>query len=102
MRHALKRDSTHRSIADGLRAIGATVLEGFDVDCFVLFRGKSFLLECKPETARNKRKPGLRAGTLRTKQEALQAIFGSDQYKVCCSLDEALRAIGAVGVNDGH
>lgn len=94
MRHALKRDSSHRSIADALLAVGADVLEGFDCDLFVRFRNKAYLIECKDrQYVEAKRTGGYRKGSLKPKQERLQAIFQS-QYVIAYSAEQALAFIG--------
>lgn len=96
MRHAQRRDASHKPIAAALRAVGAKVLEGFDCDLYVSYRGSAWLMECKTaELTQRKRKPGLRKGALRDKQVSLQEIFGM-QYVVVFTVDGALMAIGAI------
>jgi hypothetical protein len=96
MRHALKRDSSHRSIADALLAVGCDVLEGFDCDLFVRFRDRAWLIECKTRSyVEAKRKFGYRKGSLKPKQERLMAIF-QGQYVIAYDAETALAAIGAI------
>jgi hypothetical protein len=96
MRYALRRDSSHREIADGLRAVGARVVELFDVDLAVEFRGRAWLIECKNPDVKSKRTGLLRKGDQRSKkQAALKEIFGP-QYAYAFDLNEALTIIGAV------
>lgn len=96
MRHALRRDSSHRSIAEALRKIGADVLEGFDCDLFVRYRDQAWLIECKDrERVEAKRTGGYRKGSVRPKQERLKAIFGT-QYLIAYDVEAALIGIGAM------
>jgi hypothetical protein len=96
MRHAAKRDSSHKSIADALRDVGADVLEGFDCDLYVRFRDKAWLIECKTrDRVEAKRTGGYRKGALKPKQERLKAIFGS-QYLIAYDVQGALLGIGAI------
>lgn len=77
-------DANHVEICDGLRAVGATVSEKSPLDALVGFRGRNYLLEIK--TAR---------GNLRASQRAFLAAW-KGQSKVVRSLDDALKAIGAI------
>lgn len=95
MRYALKRDTSHRAIAVGLRAVGATVAELFDIDLAVNYRGRAWIIEVKTrEYTEAKRTGGYRKGAIRKKQELLREIFG-EQYVVAYDLADALKAIGA-------
>ncbi len=96
-RYRLKRDSSHRSIADALRAVGADVLEGFDADLFVKFRGQAWIIECKApdQVAKRSKTETVRESALQEKQKRLREIFG-DQYLVVFTSEGALRAVGAI------
>ncbi len=94
-RYALKRDTSHRSIADALRSVGADVLEGFDADLFVRFRDQAFIIECKSPDQVSKKSGSVRDSAIREKQKRLKAIFG-DQYLIVMTSEGALRAVGAV------
>jgi hypothetical protein len=96
VRHALKRDSSHRSIAQALLAVGADVLEGFDCDLYVKFRERAWLIECKSrDLVEAKRTGGYRKGSIKPKQERLRAIFG-EQFVIAFDAEQALTAIGAI------
>jgi hypothetical protein len=97
MRFALKRDRSHRSIADALRAVGADVLEGFECDLLVRFRNRAYLIECKApdQVAKRAKTETVRESAMREKQVKLKAIFG-EQYLVVFTSEGALRAVGAV------
>ncbi len=94
-RYALKKDSSHNDICEALRAVGADVLQGFDCDLYVNFRGSAYLIECKSPDQVSKKSGSVRDSAIREKQKRLKAIFG-DQYLVIFSSEGALRAVGAV------
>jgi hypothetical protein len=77
-------DANHGAIREGLEAVGATVDGKGPLDLLVGFRGANYLLEVK--TAK---------GKLRPSQERFMARWRG-QAIVVRTLDEALKAIGAV------
>lgn len=77
-------DANHKAVRAGLEAAGATVDPKCPGDLLVGFRGVNYLLEVK--TAK---------GKLRPSQERFKARW-KGQYAVVRTMDEALKAIGAV------
>lgn len=78
-------DANHRDIRAGLEAVGATVDAKGPLDLLVGFRGANYLLEVK--TAK---------GKLRASQERFLDRW-KGQAVVVRTMDEALKAIGAIG-----
>jgi hypothetical protein len=89
VRRAAKVDSNHREILEALREVGALVVStaavgmGFP-DLCVGYRDKNYLLEVKGPK-----------GELNPLQRALHGMW-TGQMCVVRSVDDALRAIGAV------
>jgi hypothetical protein len=82
VRHQL--DANHRDIVAALKQAGASVDHRGPGDALVGFRGRTFILEIKT-----------RLGRLRPSQESFQLTWRG-HYAVVRTLDEALRAIGAI------
>lgn len=96
MRRAAKVDGNHREITEALRAVGASVESlaavGSGVpDLLCGYRGRTYLLEVKDGTAKDKRQR-----TLRPNQADWHAAWRGSVVAVVTSVEEALRAIGAV------
>jgi hypothetical protein len=83
-RRAAKRDANEPPIIEALVAVGATIMQGRDVDLIVGFRGRNFLLEVKPE----------KGGRLKPSQELLLDTWRG-QYGIVRTPQEALQHIGA-------
>lgn len=86
-----RRDRNHRAIREGLRQVGADVVDLGDVgdsvpDLMVGFRGRTYLLEIKSE-----------GGRLSPGQSAFLERWRGGPAVVVWSLEDALRAIGAMG-----
>lgn len=85
MRRAAKRDVNEPEIVTALERVGAMVLRQTHPDLVVGFRGANFLLEVK----------GTRPQRLQPEQIRLRASWPG-QYTIVASVDDALRAIGAI------
>ncbi len=86
-RHQL--DPNHRTIRDGLKAIGASVDSRGPLDLLVGFRGVNYLLEVKA--------PGSNVGRRKLRPSQAKFLKGwQGQADVVRTLDDALEAIGAV------
>lgn len=89
-----RKDANHAEIVRGLRDAGLHVVDtsslGLFVDAIVAFNGTWHVLEIKnPETSYG------RAG-LNANQQALATAAGSAPVHVVSSVEEALKAIGAL------
>lgn len=90
MRRNAKVDVNQGDIVDALRAVGAKVeplhqVGGGVPDLLVSWRGDLWLLEVKV--------PG---GKLTPKQQEWHAVWRCDRVRIVTSVDQALRAIGAI------
>lgn len=83
-RYAKRRDPNEKDIVRALRDIGASVKRLDDIDLLVGWQRRNFLLEVKTER-----------GALKPSQEDMVKSWRG-QYEIVRSVDEALRAIGAV------
>jgi hypothetical protein len=99
-RRAARRDANEPEIVAALKAVGATVqqLSGEDVpDLLVGFRGGDYLLEVKrPLGPRGGHAEGIKHVSLTPEQATWHAAWRGRPPVVVRSVDEALRAIGAV------
>lgn len=86
-RWATKRDATEPSILRALHRVGADYIRLDPFDVLVLFRGRLTMLECKVATGRPTRNQDVLI------QRGWPIVFVRTP-------DEALTAIGAVGVAD--
>lgn len=84
-RHQL--DPNHRTICDGLKAVGASVDPRGPLDLVVGFRGVNYLLEIKALTGSRR--------YLRPSQAKFISGWAG-QVAVVRTLDEALQTIGAI------
>lgn len=86
MRRAPKRDANEPEVLDALRAVGAAVYQlDWTIDLLVRFRRLWFCLEVKGPK-----------GTLTDSQEEMIAQLDRGAVIVVRSVDEALKAIGAI------
>lgn len=87
-RHAAKRDTNENEIMQALAYAGAAVhqisAKGVP-DLLVAFRGQTFLLETKSKR-----------GKLTPDQEAFFATWDGGKVAIVRSVDDALKAIGAI------
>lgn len=92
MRRAARRDAAEPAIVEALRAVGAFVLRGHDVDLIAAWRGRWHMLEVKSSDAAKRRKTATAE-----KQEALRQLAErcGCTIHVVTSVDEALAAVGA-------
>ena len=91
--YANQRDDNEQEIVDALLAVGASV-DRVDEPCDLIvgYRGATFLLEVKLP-------PGPRGGTSHSRPTPKQVEFAGrhkGQYVVVRSVEEALRAVGAI------
>lgn len=90
MRRAGRRDTTHKEVRDGLRALGISVADTADMgddfpDLVVGVRGQTFLIEVKgPKTP------------VSEGQREFAAAWRGSPVIVARSLDEALAGLGLV------
>lgn len=88
-RYAAKRDSNETEIIAALHSVGASVAQisakGLP-DLLVGWRGKTFLMETKT-----------RRGKLTPSQQQFIAAWDGAPVVVVRSIDDALKAIGAIG-----
>lgn len=87
-------DANQNEIADGLRAVGATVRSTADVgngfpDLAVGWKGKTYLLECKDGSKSPSRR------TLTPDEQKFHSTWRG-AAAVVTSLDDALKTIGAI------
>lgn len=82
-------DANHREIRAALEKVGATVITAGPADLLAGFRGATFILEIK--TSR---------GALNAHQQHFQAWW-KGQFAVVRTVDDALKAIGAISDQEG-
>jgi len=95
-RHARRVDGNHAEIVRGLRAIGAVVVDvhgiGGALGVLVAFRGTLTLIEIK-----NPARPKSARKLTEAEAETIAALSRNDiETPVVLTLDDALRAIGAI------
>lgn len=86
--YAAKRDKTETDIVDALRSVGAVVHHISQAglpDLLVCYREQTYLLECKSK-----------GGKLTPAQLAFMETWEGHNLFVVKTVDEALRAIGAI------
>lgn len=91
MRTAARKDSNHKSIVDGLRKYGASVLDVSQLkNCFdilVGYKGKTFIMEIK-----DGKKPPSQRRLTPGELEFMKTWKGS-KYNVVLSLDDAVKVV---------
>lgn len=96
-RYAAKVDENQPEIVEALRAVGATVtplhtVGGGVPDLLCGFRGVTYLLEVKVPVGKRDPKP---AKTTED-QDRWFSVWRGDRVRIVTSVDQALRAIGAI------
>ena len=89
-KHAAKKDANHREIVEALRAAGASVVElRVPLDLLVGYRGVTYPMEIKNRAGKNRDTPT---------QLKFYADWRGNWLKVC-TVEDALRGIGAINGN---
>lgn len=94
MTYAARRDANHQAIRDALRQAGAYVIDmaswpGAGFDLLVVYRQQTWLAEIKTPRTRHDL-------TIREIDTRVSVTARGGAYVVWCSVNEALKGIGAI------